>query len=103
MPTVQAFTHEQLEAQRFTSTVSDAFRTATKRIRARALLTLIAILLVFGAIVFVLWLGAHAVINGSMTGGELGQFILYSAIVAGAIGALSEVIDRKNTRLDLRH
>lgn len=92
MPTVQAFTHEQLEAERFASTVTDAFRTATKRIRARALLTLIAILLVFGAIVFVLWLGAHAVINGSMTGGELGQFILYSAIVSGAIGALSEVM-----------
>jgi ATP-binding cassette subfamily B protein len=47
---------------------------------------------VFGAIVFVLWLGAHAVIEGRMTGGELGQFILYAAIVAGAIGALSEVI-----------
>src|SRR3546814_7668762 len=47
MPTVQAFTHEQLEAERFASTVTDAFRTATKRIRARALLTLIAILLVF--------------------------------------------------------
>lgn len=92
MPTVQAFTHERIEAQRFTSTVTDAFRTATKRIRARALLTLTAILLVFGAIVFVLWLGAHAVINGSMTGGELGQFILYSAIVSGAIGALSEVM-----------
>ena len=53
---------------------------------------MIAILLVFGAIVFVLWLGAHAVIEGTMSGGELGQFILYAMIVAGAIGALSEVI-----------
>jgi ATP-binding cassette subfamily B protein len=52
----------------------------------------VAILLVFGAIVFVLWLGAHAVMQGSMSGGELGQFILYAVIVAGAIGALSEVL-----------
>jgi ATP-binding cassette subfamily B protein len=47
---------------------------------------------VFGAIVFVLWLGAHAVLEGTMTGGDLGQFILYASIVSGAIGALSEVM-----------
>lgn len=92
MPTVQAFTHETIESGRFGKTVENAFKTAMRRIRARSLLTMIAILLIFGAIVFVLWLGAHAVIEGTMTGGELGQFILYSAIVAGAIGALSEVI-----------
>ena len=92
MPTVQSFTHEKIEAKRFGKSVDNAFSTAVHRIRARSLLTLIAILLVFGAIVFVLWLGAHAVIAGTMTGGELGQFILYAAIVAGAIGALSEVL-----------
>ncbi len=92
MTTVQAFTHENIEADRFRDSVERAFRTAIRRIRARSLLTLIAILLVFGAIVFVLWLGAHAVIQGTMTGGELGQFILYSVIVAGAVGALAEVL-----------
>jgi ATP-binding cassette, subfamily B, bacterial len=92
MPTVQAFTHEAIESKRFGHSVEDAFVTALQRIRARSLLTAIAILLVFGAIVFVLWLGAHAVIEGSMSGGELGQFILYASIVAGAIGALSEVM-----------
>ncbi|MDR3391685.1 MAG: ABC transporter transmembrane domain-containing protein [Sulfuriferula sp.] len=92
MPTVQAFTHEVLESGRFGVSVESAFNTAIRRIRARAMLTLIAILLVFGAIVFVLWLGAHAVMQGDMSGGELGQFILYAVIVAGAIGALSEVL-----------
>ena len=92
MPTVQAFTHERIEAERFGGSVETAFTTAIARIRARSLLTMVAILLVFGAIVFVLWLGAHAVIQGRMTGGELGQFILYATIVAGAIGALSEVL-----------
>lgn len=92
MPTVQAFTHEKIEASRFSSSVENAFGTAMRRIRARSVLTMMAILLVFGAIVFVLWLGAHAVIEGKMSGGELGQFILYSSIVAGAIGALSEVM-----------
>jgi len=92
MPTVQSFNQEENEARRFASSVENAFKTAMARIRARSSLTVIAILLVFGAIVFVLWLGAHAVIQGTMTGGELGQFILYASIVAGAIGALSEVM-----------
>jgi len=92
MTTVQAFTHEQIEADRFGASVERAFVTAIRRVRARALLTVIAILLVFGAIVFVLWLGAHAVMQGTMTGGQLGQFILYSVIVAGAVGALAEVL-----------
>ncbi|HZW21265.1 ABC transporter transmembrane domain-containing protein [Noviherbaspirillum sp.] len=92
MPTVQAFTQERNEASRFGGSVERAFHTALQRIRARSLLTAVAILLVFGAIVFVLWLGAHAVIQGRMTGGELGQFILYATIVAGATGALSEVM-----------
>ena len=92
MPTVQAFTHEHIEAERFSGSVENAFQTAMRRIRARSLLTMIAILLVFGSIVFVLWLGAHAVLQGSMSGGELGQFILYASLVAGALGALSEVM-----------
>ncbi|MBK4737511.1 ABC transporter transmembrane domain-containing protein [Noviherbaspirillum pedocola] len=92
MPTVQAYTHEAIEARRFGVAVEGAFDTARRRIRARALLTLVAILMVFGAIVFVLWLGAHAVLAGTMSAGQLGQFILYATIVAGAIAALSEVI-----------
>ncbi|MGH8810262.1 MAG: ATP-binding cassette domain-containing protein, partial [Noviherbaspirillum sp.] len=92
MPTVQAYTHEQEESRRFGASVERAFATAMRRIRARSMLTMMAILLVFGAIVFVLWLGAQAVLEGSMTQGQLGQFILYAAIVAGAIGALSEVL-----------
>lgn len=92
MPTVQAFTHEKIESTRFAGSVESAFHTAMQRIKARAFLTMLAIVLVFGTIVFVLWLGAHAVLEGTMTGGDLGQFILYASIVAGAIGALSEVL-----------
>lgn len=92
MPTVQAFTHEKIETDRFSRSVEGAFVTAMQRIRARAFLTMLAIVLVFGTIVFVLWLGAHAVLEGTMTGGDLGQFILYATTVAGAIGALSEVM-----------
>ena len=89
---VQAFAHEDHEAKQFGNAVERAFGTAIERVRARSILTVTAILLVFGAIVFVLWLGAHAVMQGRMSAGELGQFFLYAAIVAGAIGALSETL-----------
>ena len=92
IPTIQAYTHEEFERRRFANSVEDAFISAINRIRARSALTVIAILFGFGAIVFVLWLGAHAVVSGNMSGGQLGQFILYAVMVAGAIGALSEVL-----------
>ena len=90
--TVQAFAREAFESARFADATERAFVTAVRRVRARSLLTALAILLIFGAIVFVLWLGAHAVIEGRMSAGTLTQFVLYAAMVAGATGALSEVM-----------
>ena len=90
--TVQAFAREAFESQRFAQATERAFGAAVRRTRARSMLTALAIVLVFGAIVFVLWLGAHAVIEGRMTAGLLTQFILYAGLVAGATGALSEVL-----------
>jgi ATP-binding cassette, subfamily B, bacterial len=91
MPTVQSYTHESHEAQRFGSAVEMAFDTALTRIRARALLTAVVIVFVFAAVVFVLWLGAQAVLAGHMTAGQLSQFILYAVLTAGAVGAVAEV------------
>ncbi len=89
---VQAFAREAWEAERFRQAADSAFGAAVRRISARAILTVMAIVMVFGAIVFVLWLGASAVIEGSMSAGQLTQFILYAAIVAGSTGALAEVM-----------
>lgn len=90
--TIQAFTNEHLESNIFNQFVEVAFNTAKQRIRARAFLTVIAIFFGFGAIIFILWLGTHAVMAQKMSGGELSQFILYAAIVAGGIGGLAEVM-----------
>jgi ATP-binding cassette, subfamily B, bacterial len=91
MPTVQSYGQEERESQRFDVSVERAFTTALSRIRARSWLTVIIIILIFGAITFVLWLGARAVLAGEMTAGELSQFIWYAVITAGAIGGISEV------------
>lgn len=89
--TVQSFGQEAREIRTFEGSVENAFLTALRRIRARTALTAIIIVMAFGAVVFVLWLGAHDVVEGAMTAGQLGQFILYTVMVAGSIGALAEV------------
>ncbi|MEJ2127475.1 MAG: ABC transporter transmembrane domain-containing protein [Woeseiaceae bacterium] len=89
--TVQAFTMERLQSSRYGEAVMIAFETAVKRIRIRALLTAIAILFIFGAITFVLWLGTRSVMTGDMTGGQLGQFLLYAIFAAAAAAGLSEM------------
>jgi ATP-binding cassette, subfamily B, bacterial len=91
IPTVQAFTQEDSEATRFDRGVTRSFVTAMQRTRLRAIMTASIIGGVFGAIVFVLWLGAQAVIDGSMTAGQLASFVLYAMITAGAVGVIAEV------------
>ena len=90
--TVQAFGHEPVDRQRFATRVEEAFTTAVRRIGARALLTAIVIALVFGAVSLILWKGGHDVLAGEISGGELSAFVFYAIVVAGAAGALSEVI-----------
>jgi ATP-binding cassette subfamily B protein len=91
MRIVQAYVREAWEAARFSSSVEESFVAALARTRARALLTAVVILFVFGSIVLVLWFGAKAVLAGNMTGGQLGQFVLYAVLVAGSFAALAEV------------
>ncbi len=89
--TVQSFTAEHLEIERFSASIQTSFRTAVRRIRVRALLTTVGTVSVFGALIFVLWLGAKEVLAGTLSGGELGQFVLYAMLVGVAAGSLSEV------------
>ncbi len=89
--TVQSHAREPYEQGRFGVALNDSIRAAKRRIRAQSLVTASAILLVFGAIVGVLWLGAHDVIAGRLTAGTLGQFVLYALIGGGSVGALAEV------------
>jgi ATP-binding cassette subfamily B protein len=90
--TVQAFTHEALESRRFSERVEDAFEAAVERIKMRAWLTAVVIVLAFSAVGTVLWIGGHDVIDGRISAGELSAFVFYAVVVAGAVGSLSEVI-----------
>lgn len=88
---VQAFTHEREDQAAFGAIVEDAYASSMRRVRARAILTAIVIVFVFGAVGTILWFGGTDVIDGTMSAGDLSAFIFYAIIVAGSVGAISEV------------
>ncbi len=89
--TVQAFTHEPQTRAAFADVTEKSFASAHKRISTRAVMTVIVIFLVFAGVVGVLWVGARDVRMGQMSVGELVQFVIYAVMVAGSVGALSEI------------
>ena len=89
--TVQAFTLEDLQSERYRMAVEESFVTAIRRTRVRAALTAIGITLVFAGITFVLWLALRQVLVGTMTGGQLLQFLLYTGFVGSSAAALTEM------------
>ncbi|RUW52267.1 ABC transporter transmembrane domain-containing protein, partial [Mesorhizobium sp. M8A.F.Ca.ET.021.01.1.1] len=89
--TLQAFTNETLVTGRFSGAVEAAFEAARASIFARSFLTFFAIFTIFSSVVAVLWFGSRDVLDGNLSPGTLGQFLLYSVFAAGALGALSEV------------
>jgi ATP-binding cassette subfamily B protein len=89
--TVQAFTHEPIARARFSAATELAVRAAQSRIRSRAGMILVVILLGFGAITFALWVGGLQVLAGRMTGGALSAFVFYAVVVATSVSGLAEL------------
>lgn len=89
--TVQAFTHEDLTRGKFEDVTEKSFIAAKRRIGTRAVMTAIVIFIAFSAVVGFLWMGASDVQSGTITIGELVQFMIYTIMVAGALGALTEI------------
>jgi ATP-binding cassette subfamily B protein len=89
--TVQAYTSEPMAAARYGGEVEQAYDAARRSHQARAILTAVIIFIVFTSVVVVLWVGSRDVLEGTITPGRLGQFVLYAVIAAAGLGQLSEV------------
>ena len=89
--TVQAYVHEAQERERFARRVEDAYRVGVDRIRQKAALIAIVMLIAFSAVAVILWIGGHDVLDGTLTAGELSAFVFYAGIVASGAGTVSEV------------
>jgi len=90
--TVQAYNHEDVDRGRFAAHVESAFDIARQRILQRAMLITLVMVLVLAAIAAMLWTGGQDVLTGRTSPGELAAFIFYAFIVAGSVGAISEVV-----------
>ncbi|MEE4361614.1 MAG: ABC transporter transmembrane domain-containing protein [Pseudomonadales bacterium] len=90
--TVQAYNHEGEDRRRFSRHVEDAFDVAVRRIRQRATLITLVMVLVLAAIAGMLWVGGQDVLAGRTSAGDLAAFIFYAFVVAGSVGAISEVV-----------
>lgn len=91
MQTVQSFTLEELQIGRYAEAVKQSFLTAVRRIRMNTVLIGLALVMVFCMLTLFLWAGSRAVVAGSMTGGQLGQFLMYSFFVGSSATALSSL------------
>jgi ATP-binding cassette subfamily B protein len=87
---VQAYGHEDADRREFSALLENGFATSLARIRNRATLVAAVMVLVFGAISLILWIGGHDVLAGRISPGQLSAFVFYAALVAGSVGALSE-------------
>ena len=87
---VQAYGHEDADRNEFAVLVERGFDTSLARIRNRATLIAAVMVLVFGSISLILWVGGHDVLAGRISAGQLSAFVFYAALVAGSVGALSE-------------
>jgi ATP-binding cassette subfamily B protein len=88
---VQSYTHEVKEQHAFANEVEKAFTVAKRRVKQRSYLIAIVIFLTFGAISAMLWVGGMDVLNGEMSGGELGAFVFYAIMVAMSVATVAEV------------
>jgi ATP-binding cassette subfamily B protein len=89
--TVQAFAHEKLESETFAGRVEAVFSASVERTSYLARLIATVIVLAFGAVGLLLWVGAHDVFAGRLSIGGLTAFIFFAVIVANATFVLAEV------------
>ena len=87
--TVQAFTREEYESERFRAKLLVTLSKVLQRARLSATLFPLIGFLGFAASIVVLWYGGHQVIRGEATTGELVAFLLYAGMVAGPVGGLA--------------
>ncbi len=91
LKTVQSYTRENYERNAFREEVESAFAIARRRVKQRAVLMAAVIVLVFGALSGMLWVGGNDVLNGTMSAGDLGAFVFYAMLVAMGVATMSEV------------
>jgi len=90
IPVVQSYAAEDKEAARFDLSTNNGFKTAVTRSKARAILVAFIIIATSAGLLWGLYQGTQAVMQGTMTAGHLGQTVVYIIILASAFAVLGE-------------
>lgn len=90
--TVKSFTQEPVQSAIYNARSQDSYQAEIKRLGARAVLVGMVIFLGTAAIVFLVWWGARSVFEGTVTAGQLAQFLVYALMASGALTNVSEVM-----------
>jgi ATP-binding cassette, subfamily B, bacterial len=89
--TVQAYGNEEHTRRQFDAATEEAYAVGVHRIRVKAWLIALVMLIGFCAVGVILWIGGHDVFAGRLTAGQLSAFVFYAAVVASGAGTVSEV------------
>ncbi|MGH8619837.1 MAG: ABC transporter transmembrane domain-containing protein [Burkholderiales bacterium] len=89
--TVQAYGHEARTREHFNRATYAARDSGMERVRVKAWLISLTMLIAFSAVGVILWVGGHDVISGRITAGQLSAFVFYAVVVASGVGTVSEV------------
>lgn len=95
--TIQSYLCEEKEIRNFNGYLEKSLAVAIKKIRLRSLLIALVIAFAFGSITVILWFGAHFVLSGKMTSGELSSFIFYSILSATSLVSISQIMGQLQT------
>lgn len=95
--TVKSFTQEPVQSAIYQERSEASYQAETSRLMARAVLVGLVIFLGTAAVVFMVWWGARAVFEGSVTAGQLTQFLIYALMASGALTNVSEVLGMLQT------
>ncbi len=97
--TVQAFTREDFEVKRYGQSVGRSFDLFIKRVLAGAWFMSLSSFLAFSAIAGIFFLGGRMVATDAISPGDLTEFMLYTMMVAGSVGAVAGIWARLQAAL----
>lgn len=88
--TVQAFNQEISETENFNEELTNGMRHIRQYAKSKSFLAFSVIIVGFGTIGLIVWIGGMDVIAGQLTTGQLTLFCFYSLAIAGSLGVISE-------------
>ncbi len=87
---VKAFSNEWYEIGRYNNSIRNVVNLAIRNGRFRGVFISSMLFCVFGTVILVLWYGVGLMQQNALTYGDLTEFVLYTAFIAGSLAGFTE-------------